>query len=97
MSTVSGGIAPAAAAAARAAADAKQAKQAENFYRFQQRDKRRSGECAGSNSSCICVAQQPVEFELPITLTCWLTRREAHNAWQERLELYALLLVYGTS
>lgn len=43
MSTVSGGIAPAAAAAARAAADAKQAKQAENFYRFQQRDKRRSG------------------------------------------------------
>ncbi|WIA09053.1 hypothetical protein OEZ85_008467 [Tetradesmus obliquus] len=42
MSTVSGGIAPAAAAAARAAADAKQAKQAENFYRFQQRDRRRS-------------------------------------------------------
>ncbi|KAF6266678.1 ribosomal RNA-processing protein 7-domain-containing protein [Scenedesmus sp. NREL 46B-D3] len=41
-STVSGGIAPAAAAAARTAADAKQAKQADNFYRFQQRDKRRS-------------------------------------------------------
>jgi hypothetical protein len=43
VSTVSGGIAPAAAAAALAAADAKQQKQAKNFYRFQQRDKRRNG------------------------------------------------------
>lgn len=44
MATVSGGVASAAAAAARAAAEGKQAKSAENFYRFQQRDRRRNGE-----------------------------------------------------
>lgn len=43
VSTVTGGVAQAAAAAAQAAAVTK-SKQAGNFYRFQQRDKRRSGE-----------------------------------------------------
>lgn len=45
MSTVSGGVAQAAAQAA-AAEEGKKGKQYEDFYRFQQRDKRRSGEGA---------------------------------------------------
>eukprot|EP00879_Flechtneria_rotunda_P007287 GHRR01007644.1.p1 GENE.GHRR01007644.1~~GHRR01007644.1.p1 ORF type:complete len:243 (+),score=85.44 GHRR01007644.1:1304-2032(+) len=48
VSTVSGGIAAAAASVAHAAAEAKQVKQANNFYRFQQRDKRRNGELGGT-------------------------------------------------
>lgn len=48
MATVSGGMPQAAAAVAAAtAAGVQQSRLVENFYRFQQREQRRTGECLG--------------------------------------------------
>jgi hypothetical protein len=58
MATISGGMPQAAAAAAAAtAAGVQQSRLVENFYRFQQREQRRTGESLASESP-VCCAQQ---------------------------------------